>query len=168
MLTARPAQGEADARPTIGRVRDIYAFIKANRCYFDVQTMCRASDVARSGYYAWLHEPLPEHARENARLLRLIRASFTASRGFYGAPRVFMDLRSRDEEEHRGLPASVIEVSRERLATRRSVGRRLTVLPGDKTDGMHDTVCSSSPARSRGLTPGDTAGDMAFRAPIDC
>lgn len=31
--------------------------------------------------------------QEDARLLRLIRASFTASQGVYGAPRVFLDLR---------------------------------------------------------------------------
>jgi putative transposase len=30
---------------------------------------------------------------EDARLLKLIRASFTATHGIYGAPRVFLDLR---------------------------------------------------------------------------
>ena len=128
--------------------------------------MCRVLDVARSGYYAWLHQPLSEHAQKNARLLRLIRASFTATHGIYGAPRVFVHLRSRDEEEHRGLRASITEVGRERLPTRRSVGRGLVAVLGDKTDGMHNTVCSSSPARSRRLTPGYTAGDVSYRAPI--
>jgi putative transposase len=32
-------------------------------------------------------------AQEDARLLRLIRASVVASHGIYGAPRVFLDLR---------------------------------------------------------------------------
>jgi putative transposase len=31
------------------------------------------------------------------RLLRLIRASFVASQGIYGAPRVFLDLREAGE-----------------------------------------------------------------------
>jgi putative transposase len=35
--------------------------------------------------------------REDARLLRLIRASFVASHGIYGAPRVFLDLREAGE-----------------------------------------------------------------------
>ena len=34
------------------------------------------------------------HGLEDARLLRLIRASYTASQGVYGAPRVFLDLRN--------------------------------------------------------------------------
>jgi putative transposase len=40
---------------------------------------------------------MSDHAQEDARLLRLIRASFTASQGIYGAPRVFLDLREAGE-----------------------------------------------------------------------
>jgi HTH-like domain len=54
-------------------------------------------EVAPSGYYAWLQEPVCERALEDVRLLRLIRASFAASHGIYGAPRVFLDLREAGE-----------------------------------------------------------------------
>lgn len=59
--------------------------------------MCRVLGVARSGCYAWLREPASNRAQEDARLLRLIRASFTASHGIHGAPRVFLDLREAGE-----------------------------------------------------------------------
>ena len=59
--------------------------------------MCRVLGVAPSGYYAWLKQPLSNRTREDARLLRLIRASFVASQGIYGAPRVFLDLREAGE-----------------------------------------------------------------------
>lgn len=59
--------------------------------------MCRVLEVAPSGYYAWLQRPRSNHAQEDARLLRLIRASFTASHAVYGAPRVFLDLREAGE-----------------------------------------------------------------------
>ena len=59
--------------------------------------MCRLLNVTRSGYYAWLREPISNRAQEDARLLRLIRASFVASHGIYGAPRVFLDLREAGE-----------------------------------------------------------------------
>jgi putative transposase len=36
-------------------------------------------------------------AREDQRLLALIRASYTASHGVYGAPRIFLDLREANE-----------------------------------------------------------------------
>jgi len=85
------------ARLSTGKVRRIYQFIKANTRQHDVRTMCRLLQVAPSGYYAWLHAPISDRALEDARLLRLIRASFVASHGIYGAPRVFLDLREAGE-----------------------------------------------------------------------
>jgi putative transposase len=80
-----------------GRVRALYQFIKTHRHEYRVQMMCRVFGLAPSGYYAWLQHPISDHAREDARLLRLIRASFSASHGIYGAPRVFLDLREAGE-----------------------------------------------------------------------
>jgi hypothetical protein len=60
------------------RIRSIYEFIKVNRGAFSVQAMCRLLDVAPSGYYAWIKKPVSNRIQEDARLLRLIRASFTA------------------------------------------------------------------------------------------
>jgi putative transposase len=59
--------------------------------------MCRELRVAQSGYYPWLKRPISNHDQEDARLLRLIRASFVASHGIYGARRVFLDLREAGE-----------------------------------------------------------------------
>lgn len=80
-----------------GQVRKAYEFIKANRAEYSVQAMCRLLGVAPSGYYKWLAHPVSNRAKEDARLVRLIRASFTASQGIYGAPRVFLDLREAGE-----------------------------------------------------------------------
>ena len=78
-------------------VRLMYEFIKGHQEQYSVQMMCHLLGVARSGYYAWLNEPTSNRAREDARLLRLIHASFVASHGIYGAPRVFLDLREAGE-----------------------------------------------------------------------
>jgi putative transposase len=78
-------------------VRRKYKFIKANHSEYYVRMMCRLLDVAPSGYYAWLKNPMSDRAKEDARLLRLIRSSFKASQGVYGAPRVFLDLREAGE-----------------------------------------------------------------------
>jgi len=74
-----------------------YEFIKANHGEHSVRMMCRLLGAAPSGYYAWLKNPKSDRAREDSRLLRLIRASFKASQGVYGAPRVFLDLREVGE-----------------------------------------------------------------------
>jgi len=84
-------------KPSAGRVHSAYEFIKAHRNEYRVQMMCRVLDVAPSGYYEWLQQPVSNRAQEDARLLRLIRASFTASQGIYGAPRVVLDLREAGE-----------------------------------------------------------------------
>jgi putative transposase len=80
-----------------GRTRSTYEVIKANQATFSVQAMCRLLGAAPSGYYAWLRKPVSNRAQEDARLLRLIRASFTAGQGIYGSPRVFLDLREAGE-----------------------------------------------------------------------
>ena len=84
-------------KTNVGKIRQTYGFINAHRNRFDVRTMCRVLEVAPSGYYAWMQEPISQRALEDARLLRLIRASFVASHGIYGAPRVFLDLREAGE-----------------------------------------------------------------------
>jgi putative transposase len=84
-------------KPSIRRVRSAYDFVKMHRDEFDVRKMCRLLGVAPSGYYKWLQHPISNRAQEDSRLLRLIRASFIASHGIYGAPRVFLDLREAGE-----------------------------------------------------------------------
>jgi putative transposase len=78
-------------------VRRKYTFIKAHRRAFDTAMMCRLLDVSRSGFYQWLRNPLSDRGVEDQRLLGLIRASYTASHGVYGAPRIFLDLREAGE-----------------------------------------------------------------------
>lgn len=51
---------------------------------FKIMTMCRVLQLARAGYYAWLHEPESQSAIEDRRLLKLIRTSYDASYGIYG------------------------------------------------------------------------------------
>ena len=75
------------------RTRQVYEFIRAHRHQFDIRQMCRVLEVTHSGYYAWLKHRQSARATDNARLLKLIRASFNASNGIYGSPRVFLDLR---------------------------------------------------------------------------
>lgn len=78
-------------------VRLKYTFIKAHRQEFNTAMMCRLLDVSRSGFYAWLQNPLSDRAREDQRLLALIVAAYKASHGVYGAPRIFLDLREAGE-----------------------------------------------------------------------
>src|SRR5437773_1686471 len=117
-----------------GRVRSTYEFVKANRNRYSVQAMCRILGVAPSGYYEWITTPVSNRAKEDARLLRLIRASFTASQGIYGAPRVFLDLREAGETCSKHRVARLMRVNCLRALhgyrTRRwSVGKPSVLIP---------------------------------------
>jgi putative transposase len=121
-------------KPSTGRVRSVYEFIKAHRDQYSVQMMCRVLGVAPSGYYEWVQQPISNRAQEDARLLRLIRASFTASQGIYGAPRVFLDLREDGETCSKHRVARLMRVNHLRALhgyrTRRwSVGKPAILIP---------------------------------------
>ena len=121
-------------KPIAGRVRRTYEFIKAHRDTCGVQMMCRLLEVAPSGYYEWLQQPISNRAKEDARLLRLIRASFVASQGIYGAPRVFLDLREAGETCSKHRVMRLMRVNNLRALhgyrTRRwSVGKPSVLIP---------------------------------------
>ncbi len=115
-------------------VRSLYAFIKDNTGPYRVRMMCRVLGVAPSGYYKWLQQPQSQRAQEDARLLRLIRASFTSSQGIYGAPRVFLDLREAGETCSKHRVARLMRQAKLRALhgyrTRRwSVGKPSVLIP---------------------------------------
>jgi len=119
---------------SLGRVRATYQFIESQRQHHSVESLCRVLNVAASGYYAWLKRPVSLHAQEDARLLRLIRASITASQGIYGAPRVFLDLREAGETCSKHRVTRLMRVNKLRALhgyrTRRwTVGKVSAVMP---------------------------------------
>jgi putative transposase len=69
-----------------------YRFIDAERPRHPVRSLCRALRVAASGYYAARAREPSTCAQRQAALTARIRASYTASRHVYGAPRVHTDL----------------------------------------------------------------------------
>lgn len=55
--------------------------------------MCRVLRVNRAGYYTWLRAPTSERAREDQRLLGLIKHHWLGSGSVYGHRKVAEDLR---------------------------------------------------------------------------
>lgn len=68
---------------------------------FRLSAMCRVLEVHRSGYYAWLTSPLSLRAKEDLRLLGLIKHSWLASGSLYGYRKVTLDLRDLGEPSSR-------------------------------------------------------------------
>jgi putative transposase len=60
---------------------------------FRVQAMCRVLKVSRSGYYRWCRSSEGLRAREDRKLVVEIRAAYERSRGRYGSPRIYRELK---------------------------------------------------------------------------
>lgn len=74
-----------------------FAWIAAEKAEFSVADCCRALRVSPSGFYAWQHRPESPRASRDQYLRVQIQASFAASRGRYGRPRVWKDLHEAGE-----------------------------------------------------------------------
>lgn len=75
-----------------------YAFIKKHSTDYPVRRLCQTLKVHPSGYYAWLAEPQSARAKEDQRLLGLIKHAWLESGGVYGYRKIHDDLRELGEE----------------------------------------------------------------------
>ncbi|WP_085940843.1 IS3 family transposase, partial [Vreelandella boliviensis] len=78
-------------------VRLRYAFIQNYASQYSVRRLCQMMAVHPSGYYAWCKKALSNRAREDERLLGLIKHSWLESGGVYGYRKVYQDLREAGE-----------------------------------------------------------------------
>ncbi|HHU2016458.1 IS3 family transposase [Escherichia coli] len=111
-----------------------YRFINEHRTVWGVMTMCRVLDVARAGFYAWLHNPVSARDKDNQRLLTLIRDSYSLSGGVYGYRRVHGDLNEIGETCGKNRVVRIMQLNRIKAvrgykAPRRIAGRPSVVAP---------------------------------------
>ncbi|WNP36978.1 IS3 family transposase (plasmid) [Enterobacter kobei] len=111
-----------------------YRFINEHRTVWGVMTMCRVLNVARAGFYAWLHNSVSARDKDNQRLLTLIRDSYSLSGGVYGYRRVHGDLNEIGEtcgknRVGRIMQLNQIKAVRGYKAPRRIAGRPSVVAP---------------------------------------
>jgi putative transposase len=71
-----------------------YRFIQQHEGRFRVASLCRTLQVSRSGYSAWKKRLPSRRSQEENELLVHIRAVYQESRGTYGSPRIFHELRA--------------------------------------------------------------------------
>lgn len=74
-----------------------YAFIRGHEALHAVRRLCRLLEVHPSGYYAWRSRPASRRAREDQRLLGLIKQFWLESGGVYGYRKIYDDLREFGE-----------------------------------------------------------------------
>ena len=79
-----------------GKRRDpvaVFAFIEAEKANFPVAMMCRLLGVSKRGFDAWRTPPPSPRSRADTALRTQICGIHARSRGRYGTPRVWAELR---------------------------------------------------------------------------
>ncbi|EOJ4549997.1 IS3 family transposase [Escherichia coli] len=106
-----------------------YRFINEHRTVWGVMTMCRVLDVARAGFYAWLHNPVSARDKDNQRLLTLIRDSYSLSGGVYGYRRVHGDLNEIGETCGKNRVGRIMQLNRIKAVRGYKAPRRIAGRP---------------------------------------
>ena len=71
-----------------------YAFIYDQLGDYPVGVCCRVLEVSRSGYYDWLRRPQSPRDARRQELAARIQAVHADTRGRYGSPRIYQELRA--------------------------------------------------------------------------
>jgi transposase InsO family protein len=72
-----------------------FRFIRDHQAQYPVAILCRVLEVSRSGFYGWLRRPESPASRANRLLSQQIAEIHRDSRGTYGSPRVYRELKRR-------------------------------------------------------------------------
>ena len=83
--------------------------IRAEKANFPIAFMCGLLGLSTSGYYAWEKRPVSKRQKDDERLLPKIRESHRKSRGSYGSPRIYDDLREQGETVGRHRVARLMQ-----------------------------------------------------------
>ncbi len=102
-----------------------YAFIKQRAGEYSIRRLCLTLKVHPRGYYAWLSEPQSLRAKDEHRLLGLIKHSWLESGGVYGYRKIHDDLREAGEDcgRHRVARLMRLEGLRSQTGYRRRPGK---------------------------------------------
>jgi putative transposase len=84
-----------------------YVFIDRHKAIYPVRQLCQVLEVHASGYYAWAKESLSTRAKDDRRLLSLIKQFWIESGGVYGYRKIYTDLRMHRLMRSAGLQAQV-------------------------------------------------------------
>jgi len=104
--------------------------VKTNQAKYPVATMCRLLEVSSSGYYAWRTRPASERSRTDAILKNRIRWIHLRSRGTYGVPRIYAELRDEGVRVGRRRVARLMRAAGLQGVARRTHRRTTIRQPG--------------------------------------
>jgi putative transposase len=98
--------------------------------------MCRIFKIHPSGFYTWLAKPLSDRAREDQRLLKLIKEYYIASGATYGSPWIHRDLREAGETCNVHRVAKIMRKNK----LKAQIGYKRRYVKGSKISKVADNI----------------------------
>lgn len=71
-----------------------FDWIRVQKAFHAVRTLCRVLDVSRSGFYAWSRRPASSRSIDDSRIVAEVAAVFDEHKGRYGSVRITRELRA--------------------------------------------------------------------------
>ena len=99
-----------------------YAFSKQHEQEYSVRRMCKVMQVHASGYYAWKAQPQSARAKDDQRLLGLLKQAWLESGGVYGYRKLTLDMRDLGERCGKHRVARLLKL--EGLRSQTGYGRK--------------------------------------------
>ena len=100
-----------------------YKFIMENRKEYRLGKMCKMLEVSRSGYHNYVRGKMSQRKLENQMILERIRRIHHLSRGLYGSPKIYQELRKLGLNYNKKRIVRIMRINGIRDKTRRKYKR---------------------------------------------
>jgi putative transposase len=100
-----------------------YKFIMENRKEYRLGKMCKMLEVSRSGYHNYVRRKMSQRQLENQFILESIRRIHHLSRGLYGSPKIYQELRKLGLRYNRKRIVRIMRINGIKAKTKRKYKR---------------------------------------------
>lgn len=94
-------------------------FIKENRKQYPLALVCKVLQVSQSGYHKWLKNKVSLRAKENQRILEIIKFHHNKSKATYGLPRIYAAIRKEGVIVNKKRIARLMKLNNIKAKTKR-------------------------------------------------
>lgn len=94
-------------------------FIKENRKQYPLALVCKILQVSQSGYHKWLKNKVSLRAKENQRILEIIKFHHNKSKATYGLPRIYAAIRKEGVIVNKKRIARLMKLNNIKTKTKR-------------------------------------------------
>ena len=113
-------------------------FIKENRKQYPLALVCEVLQISPSGYHKWLKNKVSLRAKENQRILEIIKFHHNKSKATYGLPRIYAAMKKEGLFVNKKRIARLMRVNNIKAKTKRRF--RVTTVQNSKVQASENIL----------------------------